>query len=239
MKCNIKEDGRKYIEFEFDGSCRKAYLVRREDKLPIKEAVYILMDMRKHCFYIGQTGDGDCAGFVNRSVTHKWEKKWWEEALVFTDEHGAFQEKLRKWIEGRLNEIAKKANTSLVMSTGKKDPVETDVSWKGILDWILKVCRLCGLPWAYPVECSEMLVVEGEVCRESDCVDTNWGNPTQLAKAIIKKFAPSKTHGHVYQLLTRRSSCKSGEWRSRLESIGLSFDPNGYVKDWKKAKRRF
>lgn len=65
-----------------------------------------------------------------------------------------------------------------------------------------------------------------------------WDNPTQLAKAILRKFDPSKTYGYVWQLLMRRAVCKSGLWRDRLERIGLNFDRNGKVKDWRKARRK-
>ncbi len=66
-----------------------------------------------------------------------------------------------------------------------------------------------------------------------------WDNPTQLARAILKKFDPSKSDGHVRQLLMKKAACKAGLWRNRLERIGLTFDKNGFVKDWRKAKPRF
>lgn len=69
--------------------------------------------------------------------------------------------------------------------------------------------------------------------------EKGWPNPTQLAKAIVKKFAPSQTYGHVFHLLTRFRPCKSGIWKDRLERVGLTFDNAGFVKDWKKAKRVF
>ena len=64
-----------------------------------------------------------------------------------------------------------------------------------------------------------------------------WSNPTQLARAILERFSPTTTPGHVVHLLTRFQPCKAGVWRMRLESIGLSFDNNGYVRNWKKAPK--
>ena len=238
MKVVFKKDDKPYAELEFSGSCRKAYLVNRDDKLEIKEAVYILMDRRKHCFYIGQTGDSDCAGFVNRSAVHKWEKKWWEQALVFTDEHGEFQEKLRKWLEGRLNEIAKRANTSLVMSIGKKNPSMADSEGDEILDWILSVCQLCGLPWSYPlVNASESVPVTKCNLKSKKCITRSWPNPTRLSKAIAEKYNGGKSSDYVSQLLRRRTTSQVGtKWREILEvKVGLRFDANGRVIDWREA----
>ena len=239
MKVSFKKDSKKYYEFEFSGSSRKAFLVDRSDNPDeIKDAaVYILMDKRKRCFYIGQTGDTDCAGFANRSAVHKWEKKWWEQALVFTDEHGDFQEKLRKWLEGRLNEIAKTANTSLILSIGKKDPSVGDVDSEEILAWVLQVCQLVGLPWAYPMKNAEQSECTVKIQKAKKTKSALlWNKPYALAKEIANKYNCGKGAGGICQLLTRRKSVKTGKWRDAFVVLGLKFDENDMVVDWRTAK---
>lgn len=88
----------------------KAYLIRR-DETPVGEysTVYILTDEDRRGFYIGQTGEGDNS-FAKRFGKHRKSptEEWWTLAICFVDTNGRLNsEKLRKWIESRLNEIAK------------------------------------------------------------------------------------------------------------------------------------
>lgn len=233
MRVTISDDGRKYYEFVLDGSSHRAYLVSRDDRpQDVRESVYILMDKRKSCFYIGQTGDSDCAGFVNRSNNHKWEKRWWEQALVFTDINGSFQERIRKWLEGRLNEIAKEANTSLIMSVGKQHPENANQNWESILEWILGTCRFVGVPWAYPRSvCSVRADHRAANSRQT------WTKVSHLAKALAEKYNNGAGVNGIVRLLSRQLKCsETSKWRMPFEMSGIIIDDNGYVSDWRHAR---
>ena len=134
-----------------------------------KEAVYILMDKFRRCFYIGETGATKSGGISNRFRTHKWEKGFWDCALVVRDQHGDFaQDSIRAWFEWKLNDIAKLANTSVVLSSASLGYLLALLGDKGN-----KSCRPCG---------------------------------------------------------------KNSEWRKPLEDVGVRFDKDGFVADWKHAK---
>ena len=127
----------------------KAYLIRR-DETPVGEysTVYILTDEDRRGFYIGQTGEGDNS-FAKRFGKHRKSptEEWWTLAICFVDTNGRLNsEKLRKWIESRLNEIAKEKKYVVVSSAGKAGPAVSDS--EEILGKMLEICWLLGVPWA-------------------------------------------------------------------------------------------
>lgn len=65
-----------------------------------------------------------------------------------------------------------------------------------------------------------------------------WKNATQLAKAIADKYNGGKSRGHLWQLLNRKFAVNVGsKWRGIFEGIGLAFDKNSFVIDWRTAGR--
>ena len=65
-----------------------------------------------------------------------------------------------------------------------------------------------------------------------------WKNVTQLAKAIADKFNGGKSKGHLWQLLNRKYAVNvDSKWRGVFEDIGLSFDAQNFVVDWRDAKK--
>lgn len=136
-------------EVVFTGTSLKAYIIRRDEKpVDIHSAVYILMDSRRTGFYIGESGDTACGGFVNRFQNHKSRKTehWWSLALCFTDTSELFDKvPVRKWIESRLNEIAKDAGYLVVSTAGASGAPVSDAENK--LGEILDFCWLLGIPW--------------------------------------------------------------------------------------------
>lgn len=153
IKIDTSESKGKH-EVVFIGTSLKAYLIRRIDKPDtIRSSVYILMDDRRTGFYIGESGDTDGGGFVNRIRSHvsKKTEKWWNIALCFTDSSELFDKvPVRKWIESRLNEIARD-NKYIVLSTAGASgeaPPNAERKLKEILD----VCWLLGVPWARAIE---------------------------------------------------------------------------------------
>ena len=136
-------------EVVFTGTSLKAYIIRRDEKpVDIHSAVYILMDSRRSGFYIGESGDTTGGGFVNRFQRHKSHKTedWWNLALCFTDTSELFDKvPVRKWIESRLNEIAKDAGYLVVSTAGASGLPVSDAQNK--LEEILDFCWLLGIPW--------------------------------------------------------------------------------------------
>ena len=149
MQITINDTGTGIREFVLRGSPLKAYLIGR-DASPIETSstVYVLMDMDRRGFYIGQTGEGD-KSFAKRFGKHRKSptEDWWKLAVCFVDTTGRLDsEKLRKWIESRLNEIAKGKKYVVVSSAAKAGSSVADS--EEILEKILEVCWLLGIPWA-------------------------------------------------------------------------------------------
>jgi len=69
-------------------------------------------------------------------------------------------------------------------------------------------------------------------------VQSEWKNSTQLAKAIVEKYNGGKSKGNLWHILNRkRPVAPDSKWRSILEGIGLAFDKDNLVVDWKMAKK--
>jgi len=46
-----------------------------------------------------------------------------------------------------------------------------------------------------------------------------------------------KTNGHVMNILRKQTPChKTSKWREPIESLGIQFDANDFIRDWKCAK---
>jgi len=69
---------------------------------------------------------------------------------------------------------------------------------------------------------------------------SEWKNSTQLAKAIVEKYNGGKSKENVWCILNRkRPVATDSKWRSILEEVGLTFDRDNRVVDWRLAKRDF
>lgn len=154
MKVTIDPDanGQGVYTIQWPDTQLRFYLVQRDSNFDSKGgAVYILMDKYRRGFYIGETGPSRNGGVFNRFQTHKWEKKFWDCALVICDDHGSFkQDDVRRWFEWQLNVIAKKANTAVVLSTAGAQDEPFGVRER--LSAILSVCRFIGISWAFEIE---------------------------------------------------------------------------------------
>ena len=131
------------------------YLIDRDVKsIGVKEAVYILMDKFRTKFYIGETGPSKKGGVQNRFQTHKWQKDFWNCALVIEDRNEEFKEQdVRKWFERRLFEIAKERSVAdkkyeVLSRAGKQE----DLPYENRIQDILAVCRFLGIPWGYAID---------------------------------------------------------------------------------------
>lgn len=242
-------------EVVFTGTSLKAYILRRDEKPgDIHSAVYILMDHRRTAFYIGESGDTSGGGFVNRFQSHKSKKneKWWDIALCFIDSSELFDKApVRKWIESRLNEIAREEGYLVISFAGASGEPTSDAENK--LSEILDFCWLLGVPWARERTSSvtkkasiiKAPVKAKHIVKEKQVLPTkpkskdkgSWSNKTQLAKLIAEHGGNVGSFGHIWLVLSRKRTCAVGSnWRPILAEIGLQFDAQGYVIDWTKAK---
>lgn len=157
MKVNFKRENTndEIFKIYWPDSQMRFYLIDRDVKpIGVKEAVYILMDKFRTKFYIGETGPSKKGGVQNRSQTHKWQKNFWNCALVIEDRNEEFKEQdIRKWFERRLFEIAKERSAAdkkyeVLSSAGKQE----DLPYENRIRDILAVCRFLGIPWGYAID---------------------------------------------------------------------------------------
>lgn len=257
MEVKIKQDknGQKIFKILWPDTQLDFLLVDRDSAISYdKEAVYILMDKFRRCFYIGETGATKGGGVANRFRTHKWEKEFWDSALVIRDRNGEFEsETTRKWFEWKLNAIAKTANTAVILSSAGKQ--EEPVGVEKRLKDILAVCRFIGISWAFFEEaCPESVPVHSlkksvkvpakikTQTESSSKKQSGEQNPTQFAKLIAQRAGKPGSYGHIWLVLAGKSRkngrrCrKDSEWRKPLEEAGVKFDKDDYVIDWQSAR---
>lgn len=66
-----------------------------------------------------------------------------------------------------------------------------------------------------------------------------WKGPTEFAKYVAKRGGNIGAFGGILHFLSRRKPCSAkSKWRKPLEFIGVKFDKNDFVLDWKCAKKR-
>lgn len=253
MKVKITSDqhGQKIYEILWPNTQLEFFLADRNSGIDSdKGAVYILMDKFRRCFYIGETGSTSGGGIFNRFQTHRWEKEFWDCALVVSDSHGDFkQDDIRKWFEWKLNDIAKAANTAVVLSSAGRQNEPFGVSER--LNAILAVCRFVGISWAFKVEerlesvpvvkPNNLVKPKQKMRTEAKTQLAHWTGKTQLAKIIASRNGNIGAFGGILQYFADKGSkvrkpCHPGsKWRKPLEGVGIKFDKDDYVIDWQSA----
>ena len=258
MNVKITEDtnGQKIYKIFWPDTQLDFLLVDRDSAISYdKEAVYILMDKFRRCFYIGETGATKGGGVANRFRTHKWEKEFWDSALVIRDRNGEFDSStIRAWFEWKLNDIAKAANTAVILSRAGKQ--EEPIGVKKRLNDILAVCRFIGVSWAfYEEENKETESSTKKTAKTNNpmkmkptskpsakATAQSWTGKTQFARLIAQREGKPKSCGHLLAYFgdpgnkSRRPCPKNSFWRTPLEDAGVKFDKNDFVKDWQHAK---
>ena len=264
MKVEIRpdENGQKTFTIYWPKSELEFLLVERGSKISYsKEAVYILMDKFRQRFYIGETGSTKGGGVVNRLRVHKWKKNFWDCALVIIDPHGGFgRDDDRRWYEWRLFEIAKEFSKGeeaveiLSSAAEQNKPYGAEETLKVILS----VCRLIGISWAFYEEEgheTESSTKKGTTKKKPKAAKkpaktkpSAKGSPkkglnqTQVAKYIANRIGKQGSYGHIWLILAGKGNkngrkCgKGSELRKPMEEVGIKFDDDDYVIDWKDAK---
>ena len=249
VKFTADANGQKIYKIVWPDTQLDFLLVDRDSAISYdKEAVYILMDKFRRCFYIGETGATKGGGVANRFKTHKWEKDFWNSALVIRDRNGEFDSgSIRAWFEWKLNDIAKAANTAVILSRAGKQ--EEPIGVKKRLNDILAVCRFIGISWAFYEEENPEAEPPAKKTMEKPSNKPaattrleSWNGKTQLAKLIARRGGNEGAFGGILQYFAEEGSkvrkpCHhNSKWRKPLEDAGVTFDKNDYVKDWQSAK---
>lgn len=207
------------------------------------KGVYLLLDDRHSLCYIGEAGKGS-GGIGARISTHvKALEKWWSHAVFFV---GAFDEDedLRYWIERRLFDLAKPHFIVVSSAAEWKKPVPDEGD--EVLGKILMLCALLGLPFSRPDDSKPKppSPLRGEPYPgKNHCVPHgNWPGLGALARAVAADRNGGKGAQGIEQVLKNFWVPSSGKWakagparRAVLESVGVEFDRDGFVKSCAKV----
>ncbi len=226
----------------------------REKPIDKKPGIYILTDERGYCCYVGQTDD-----FKRRMGDHRRDNFcWWTYTIYFWDENSdaAFvSEDDRKWYERALKEAVetKHPNFTKKVQRHPRRPGGGETVLKEILD-LLKVIEFeveAPSPSAeHEIGDSQSHNSVADQHRQRGMANPEptphknhqphlgaWPSYTALAKAIAEKNGKPGTAGGIQQNLTnfwmpsRSRYAKAGaERRQMLESFGVVFDGEGFVK---------
>ena len=229
--------------------------VPREKPVDKKPGVYILVDGQGYCCYVGETSN-----LQERMRRHRNGKElfWWTHTVYFWDENSdaSFQSTDdRHWYEKKLKESVEFKHptfTDQVSKNPRKPEGGEEVLYE-MLD-LLKVIEFDAEVTSSPSSPrSDNLQVHNRnslAGRRRQSISStepfprknhrpplgNWPTYTALAKAIAERRGIS-TAGGILQKLTnlwipsRGSHAKANaETRQMLESLGVKFDADGFVK---------
>ena len=219
-------------EVSVSGSSMKVYILKRGEKLDdVKSSLYVLMDTRRTCFYVGETGNTIGGGFARRWKQHSNAKpeKWWNLAICISDPTRLDDTDVRKWLEWSLFD---KVRTSLFVCTSTATEsyanFRANETARKFLKEILSVLSIFGVPWA------EIPPIVGIVRHSSP--QEEWASVGRLAKALVAKYNGNLGKGGVERILSARRKCASNsKWHSVLIRVGVRINPSGFVTDWKHA----
>ena len=231
------------------------YRAPREKPIDIKPGVYILADERGYCCYVGQTDN-----FKRRMADHRNRDKfcWWTHTIYFWDENSdaAFISKDdREWYEKKLKEVVEVKHPTFTKKVHRqpRNPGGGEDVLKEMLD-LLKVigfdAETPSFSTAPEIENSQshnpvtdQHRPSGRACPEPTPHKNHkpklgaWPNYTVLARAIAEKNGKPGTAGGIQQKLTNFWVPGRGRYvkanvvtRQMLESFGVVFDSDGFVK---------
>ncbi len=214
---------------------------RKREAIPhdASKGVYLLLDDRHTLCYVGEAGRG-AGGIGSRILNHVNSKEtWWSHAVFFV---GPFEkdEDLRYWVERRLFELAKPHFAVVSSAPEWKRPVPD----KGdeTLRNILSLCALLGLPFSRPIGPQKPSREEPYPGKNHNVPHGNWPGLRALAQAIAAEKNEGKGDQGMEQVLknfwvpSRQKWRKAGpQMRALLESVGVEFDDEGFVKSCAKV----
>ena len=218
----------------------------REKPINAKPGIYILTDDSGNRCYVGETDN-----FKRRMQDHKRKLRWWAYTIYFweDDQNSAFlQTDDRYWYEKHLKEsVETKHKTVTQRVHNRPEPNCGREVLKEMLD-LLEVIKFDAedvmessdqiqrnLPMR--MQCEDGRAPEPIPHRNHRPPLGDWPTYTALAHAIAEKNGSPGTAGGIQQKLTnfwapgRGRYCKANTaTRQMLESYGVAFDMDGFVK---------
>lgn len=255
MNYIVRMDG-EVLKAKVDEHMHSIWMCRtlREKPIDEKPGIYILIDSQGYCCYVGQT-----SGLQGRMRDHRNERKlfWWTHTVYFLDENpdGAFLSKdHREWYEKSLKEAVEFKHPTFTNRVGRQ-PRKPN-GGESVLKEMLDLLKVIGFDAKVPAPTTTLEIEHSESHhRQADRRPRNesrtepssrithrpplgaWPNYTALAKAIAERRGMPGTAGGILQKLTNfwipsrgRYAKANPETRQLLESFGVKFDGDGFVK---------
>lgn len=213
------------------------------------DAVYLYVDASTTpaTYYVGETADP-----TGRAKTHRYDTCRAMPiiyAFMATPESGALGERVRRWIEGRLQRIVQSTGAKCFFTPSRSVIEQPD---QDALDDIFRLCKVLGLDFstveAHHVQ-AELPLINAQsngrtASPRQEAVSLVGGSSCWsawlLSKAISDKLEKPTIQGTIYQYLInyrnpkngKIKKAKSGEagWRRYLEKLGIEFDAEGCVR---------
>lgn len=206
------------------GKTLEAYLVKRDERPALDcSSVYVLMDIRRTCYYVGETGNAVTGGFSKRFANHCRDKKekWFDLCVCFVDNSRLCDEKTRKWVEWALWKKARDEHYAVLSSaTETYGDVPPPSYGPELVNEICQILQIVGIPWSFSADNEERMLIDSSpvasvagasnVGRPSFGVKMPSGVMLSLRKssdtfaAAIKQFGPSAV-AERFPNLVRRS----------------------------------
>lgn len=230
------------------------YRAPRSHAVEPKQGLYLLVDDRGYCCYVGETDN-----VKTRMGTHASHDKfcWWTHSIYFWDEgpHSAFSSTDdRRWYEKQLKEAIESHHPTFTKNVQNKPRPE---SGEDVLHEILALLDVIGFETNASLPC---LASQGGDASEptsqpqpgprppgSTHIEPtphrnhrpplgDWPTYTELARAIAERRGLPGTAGGIQQKLTNFWAPGRGRYakanpttRQMLEDFGVKFDDDGFV----------
>lgn len=184
-----------------------------------KSGVYILIDDRGYCCYVGETDN-----FKSRMRRHESEDKfcWWSRSIFFWDEisSGAFNSTDdRRWYEKQLKEIAERTHPTFTKSVqNKPKPLSGDE----VLLEMLSLLDVIGF------NVGDSSMTNPPVSPVSPMPPTVEGEWMTTRRGIIARMRIS---GGQYEVLTGSDICMNCEPRAneKVKKLRLELQQSGHI----------
>ena len=243
MKVSVSRDLEQLLSVSIQRSSLQAYLVPRSSVRSlgdVRPGVYVLMDWRRSCCYVGEAGRGN-DGVSGRLKGHLRAKneKWWSDVVYFIDSNPDpvfANDSHRLWIEW---ELFRRAFRVFPVVTSVDTKTEGRVA--GVLDEILDLCRVLGVPFFQTQEERDGQLdlfsnPAPPVADPPPATPPQWVSRSALAQEIGRRFNGGVGIGGLDQILagTRKAGDK---WQEILSRCGLQ-TTNGFLAKgaWRKAR---
>ena len=221
----------------------------RGQSVEAKPGVYVLVDDRGYCCYVGETDN-----IKERISKHENDDKfcWWTHTIYFWDANPSSSFSStddRRWFEKQMKEAVESKHPTFTKTVQSKPEPDSGLE---VLSEMQALLYVIGFETQRPVtpslnpqprqtqrrpQPSHHQSSEPMPYKNHRPKLESWPNHTALAKAIAEKNGKPGTAGGILQKLTNfwapsrgRYAKANVETRQMLESFGVVFDSDGFVK---------